>query len=317
MAVADNLRELSVEAFDLVLELLEREPPEVSGAVVADTFPDVGRQLIDCGALRPVANATVVTCRACDADHSAEVEFDPATNCYRHFCPEAGWVLAPMEDLKRYRVELSWFLEMLAAAVALPERVPTTSLVEDVLWDLGEGWLGKRKVTVLFGRRLTQSQNLDRACHALTNRVGRPPGMLLTTSIGLTRHIDVPGRHRIVRLKDCFKPAVAGIAIDFEVLAAIVAGDAPLHPDQPIQPSAGFRLVRVGDQAFHFRGDKQRQVIEYLYTRWRDGEERVNTAVMFEDLEFSASSRLRDLFKGHPNWQDLIGYRDGACWLKV
>ncbi len=41
MAVADNLRELSVEAFDLVLELLEQEPPEVSGAVVADAFPDM------------------------------------------------------------------------------------------------------------------------------------------------------------------------------------------------------------------------------------------------------------------------------------
>ncbi len=58
-------------------------------------------------------------------------------------------------------------------------------------------------------------------------------------------------------------------------------------------------------------------MIEYLYTHWCDGEERVSTAVMLEDLEFSVSSRLRDLFKGHPNWQDLIGYGDGACWLRV
>ena len=98
MAVVDNLRELSVDAFDLVLELLERDPPEVSGAVLNEAFPAVGQRLINCDALRPVANANLVTCRACDADHSADVEFDPATNCYRHFCPEAGWVLVPVED---------------------------------------------------------------------------------------------------------------------------------------------------------------------------------------------------------------------------
>ena len=58
-------------------------------------------------------------------------------------------------------------------------------------------------------------------------------------------------------------------------------------------------------------------MIEYLYTRWRDGEERVSVATMFEDLEFSPSARLRDLFKGHADWRDLIGYGDGACWLKI
>jgi hypothetical protein len=37
---------------------------------------------------------------------------------------------------------------------------------------------------------------------------------------------------------------------------------------------------------------------------------------MSEELEFASASRLRDLFKGHPDWQDLIGQKDGACWLR-
>jgi hypothetical protein len=317
MTVSGDLRGLGAEVFDFVVNLLERDPPEVSGAVLVEAFPEVGQRLIDCGALRPIANATIVTCRACDADHPADVEFDASVSGYRHFCPEAGWVGVPAEDLKRYRADLLWLLAELRRGLEISDRMPPSCLVEGVLWDLGEAWLGKRKATVLFGRRLSQSENLDQAWDALTNRVGLPPGVLLTTSIGLARHSDVPGRHRIAPLKDCLKPAAVGIAIDLDILAGIVGGERPLHPDLPIHPSADFRVVRVGDRMFHFGGDKHRQVIEYLYMRWRDGEERVSTAAMFEDLEFPAKTRLRDLFKDHRNWKDLIGYGDGACWLKV
>jgi hypothetical protein len=37
---------------------------------------------------------------------------------------------------------------------------------------------------------------------------------------------------------------------------------------------------------------------------------------MFSELDFRGANRLRDLFKGHSNWQDLIGQEDGACWLR-
>lgn len=317
MVVEGATRGLGTEAVDLLLELLELEPSEVSGAVLAEAFPDAGRRLVDAGALRPIANATVVTCVACDGDHSAEVEFDADLSGYRHFCPEAGWVPVAAEHLKRYRAEPSWLLRELGRALGIPERSRASCLVEGVLWDLGETWLGNRRVAVLLARGLARSETLDRACDALTHRTGRGPGVLLTTSVGLARHIDVPGRHRVVPLRGCLRAAGDGVAIDRDVLGGIVSGERPLHPDLPIQPSADFRVVRVGERTFRFRGDKQRQVVEYLYRRWRDGEERVNSAAMLEELEFAAGLRLRDLFKGHADWQDLIAYRDGVCWLKV
>ncbi len=318
MAVDERVvSELDVDVFGLLAALIEQDPPEISGAVLADAFPEVGRRLIDAGALRPIGNATAVTCRACDADHAAEVAFDAAVNGYRHFCPEAGWVAVPTDDLKRYRVDPSWLLVELSRELGIPRRSRPACFVEKVLWDLGEARLGRRRATVLFGRRLASTEVLDRVCDALTNRVGRSPGVLLTTSNGLPHHIDVPGRHRIVPLEDCIEPAAEGFAIDLDILAGIVGGERPFHPNLPIQPSADFRVVRVGDRLFRFRGDKQRQVVEYLYARWRNGMESVSVAVMLEDLEFSPSIRLRDLFKGHPDWRDLIGNGGGACWLKA
>jgi len=305
-------REPDAEGFDFLLNLLECDPPDVSGAVLVDAHPEVGQQLIDCSALRPTSNASIVTCRACDADHPSEVEFDESVNGYRHFCPDAGWVDVPADDLKCYRADISWLLTKLRRELGIADHVPAPCLVDEVLWDLGEAWIGKRKSTILFGRRIGHGGNLDRVCDVLTNRVGRPPGLLLTSAENHPRHVDMPGRHRIVPMKDCLQPAGDGKGIDLDILAGIVGGERPLHPDMPIQTSADFRHVRVGDRSFRFGGSKQRQVIEYLYLRWRDGEEQVSVAAMFEDLEFS-SSRLRDLFKDHPDWRDLIGYGGGAC----
>ena len=74
--------------------------------------------------------------------------------------------------------------------------------------------------------------------------------------------------------------------------------------------------MRVGEREFRFRGDKQRQVVEHLFGVWDRNEGRASVAHMFSELDFPEATRFRDLFKGHRDWKDLIGYEDGACWLK-
>ena len=73
----------------------------------------------------------------------------------------------------------------------------------------------------------------------------------------------------------------------------------------------------VGDRLFHFRGSKQRQVVGYLYDAFQSSQPRVSVTMMWTDLEFSDGTRLRDLFKGHADWQDLIAQEQGLCWLKI
>ncbi len=271
---------------------------------------------MDCGALvaGPLSPATVDS--SSHDDRPVDLVWDAETKGYRWFSPTAGWVRAGEEDVKVYVLDLDWLIDVLGEGVGIKSRSASYCLVDGHLWDLGETWVGKRKITVLFGRRVGHAETLDRVCDALTHRVGRAPGVLLTSSAGVTRHTDIPGRHRVVPLHDCLVAGAEEFKLDLHVIAGIVSGGQPLHPDQQIQPSADFRSVRVGDRTFRFRGDKQRQVIEYLYTRWRDGEDRVSSATMLEELEFSDGLRLRDLFKGHHDWRDLIRYADGACWLR-
>ena len=81
--------------------------------------------------------------------------------------------------------------------------------------------------------------------------------------------------------------------------------------------AAGFRHLWVGEREFKFGGDKRRQIVEYLFNAWDGGEESVSTEVMFADLEYDVSSRMRDIFKGHPDWRDLIETTGGSCRLRI
>jgi hypothetical protein len=73
----------------------------------------------------------------------------------------------------------------------------------------------------------------------------------------------------------------------------------------------------VGEREFKFGGDKQRQIIEYLFNAWEDGEKNVSSQVMLAELEFGLKSRIRDIFKGHKDWQDLIEVAGGSCRLRI
>jgi len=73
----------------------------------------------------------------------------------------------------------------------------------------------------------------------------------------------------------------------------------------------------VGDREFRFGGAKRRQIVEYLFNAWKDGVESVSTEVMFADLEFNSSSRMRDIFKDDEDWRDLIDATGGSCRLRI
>jgi hypothetical protein len=299
MVVEGETQGLGIEAVDLLLELLECEPPEVSGAVVSDRFPAAGLRLVGCGALREVANAFTVTCRACDADHSAEVEFDASVHGYRHFCPEAGWVKVESEDLKQYLLDVSWLLRQIARAMKIRSDVEPRCLVDDVLWDLGDAWIRKRNIAVLFGRRLNHGDNLDRAIDALTNRIGRPPGILLSTTERLSRHVRLPGRHHFLPLRDCLVVGASELEIDWEIIKGVTGGAVRREGF-----STGYRTAFIDGVEYKF-SKKQAAVVEAL--------DNAGGPVHKDELLAAADTDQTELIqvfrskgKRHPAWGVLI-----------
>ena len=232
------------QALSLLWELCEQHPPVLCGAVLADCFLEPARLLIDLGALRATTNATAVTCRACEEHHEADIEFDDRTRTYRQYCLVAGWVDVPDADLMRYEVDFDWLIDQLSSALNIASR--PKCLVESILWDLGEARAGMRAWTGLFVRRLSIGSNLDRVFDELTIRAGKSPGLVLTTTEGLSSRIGMPGGHRLLPLGACARLDSDGLAIDHNMVVAALdraGGRARWRTGMPGRPTAKHLYV--------------------------------------------------------------------------
>jgi hypothetical protein len=163
-----------------------------------------------------------VTCRACADQHFAEVEFEPQTRTYRHFCVEAGWVEVPESDSRSYALDFAWLLDRLAKLVGVGDPRPS-SLVQGVTWRLGEARIGDCDWTALFARRLGAERNLDLLTAALAERTWPGPALVLTTSDCIGTWLKLPRGLGMIALRDVMSAEPDGFHLDHRAVIAAIA----------------------------------------------------------------------------------------------
>lgn len=305
-------------AAHLFTNIVETPQARISGTVLREYHDASADCLIDAGLLVPDAPVPVATSLVDHDDEPVNLEWSAEHRTYGYFSPAAGWVTVEQERLRVYRTDALAFLDRLASRLDLPKRNRPTERIDGVLWELGDARLPGRggRVPIWFARRLTD-QDVWRQVTAYLG--GRPPAdfrVVVTTSpIRRLSEGDLP-RHEMIGVDDLVDLG-AGLIIEPTYLAAQLKTGPASRAVDPVRHAAGFRHFWVGDREFRFGGDKRRQIVEYLFNAWEGGAESVSTEVMFADLEFEASSRLRDIFKGHEDWKDLIEARGGSCRLRI
>jgi len=291
-------------------------------AAALDFHKRAGAELLAAGAIVTDGFEAVAVSQADHDDVVVRLDWSSELGGYTYFSPTAGPVRVDDNSLSRFTLNRSWFFQWIGRLLGFGSSAQPMCLIRDRAWDLGDTWLGETKrarsrTAVYFARQLAEPETIMRLATVLRLHASRPSKVVLTTTneLNLVRAI-IGDFCAVLAIETC---AHAGIE-DFEFDAGIVYSAAHRLRASPsnsaVHADVDFRLVRVGDREFRFRGDKQRQVVGFLYRRWENGKAEVGTALMFEELQFATSSRLRDLFKGHPNWKDLIGQKDGACWLR-
>lgn len=313
---------LSHAVVNLLLTIVETPSMAISGAALDGYHAGAGAELVAAGAFEAGGFEPVAVSQADHDDAVVSLAWDGDARRHAYFSSAAGMVAVEDHALRRLRFRPSWLLDWLARELGFAGAVRPVELVSDRLWDLGDLWLGERKAgqrrtAIYVARRLGEPGAMRRMREALQSRAGRPPGIILASSpAGAVEDFAGVFMPPVMPIIQCAKVGVPQFRLDVSIICTSAHGPRSMRPRSPVQVDAEFRVVRVGDREFPFRGDKQRQVVEHLYNAWERGEGRVSVALMITDLDFPETTRLRDLFKGHPDWKDLIGYADGACWLR-
>jgi hypothetical protein len=306
--------DLTSRSLDLLFDILEQPEPILSGVALADFYPEQAKQLI--------AHQLIV----CDgyeaADSIGEDEEKPIAldwseeyQSLGYFNPAMGWVSVEPDRLTRYRV----CPYRLAAALLQGLRVkPAASLtVSAEIWDYGN-------LTLPYRAKPVRVLLLPRVHDPIAWR--RTKGWLVANPQGAQRVLLCACTS--ARIPDERLPATVFVSV-----RDLIGGSGTLRLDpeaitscidsMPAAAGANEALVVIGEgmevrlfgQTYKFaRGVHQRRIICALYQQYLQGEMKVSTAWLVEELELK-SARIRDYFKKSrpPVMGELLWEKGGLC----
>lgn len=184
---------------DLVLNLLEQVEPVVAGDVLEELSTHAGRALIDLKALIPNGAAHATLMAGDEGARFIDLDWLPDRNAYGLFDAADGVVIPDARSQALFRLDLSWWLSWLATALNLTNTGRPAELVPGQAWDIGDLWITRRrKVPVLFSRRLHLDEITEVLRGALAKRVGRSGGIILTSARQQTKAAAWPGSYQFM-----------------------------------------------------------------------------------------------------------------------
>ena len=300
----------------LLLRVVAHPRAMISGSHIDQA--DGGLELIEKGLITPNSNQA----RSIEIEgEDRELVWDSDSRSYRYFSTAAGWVTMSDEQLRSYTVDFSRLAAQIRHWVDIPVRAEPMELLPGHCWDLGDIWIRRRKVALLFLRRAVQPETLTRLREALI-RFPRRKSCLILMDAAPSRHgPELPGAPLLVPLLDLFSTSELQIKrIDPELLAEVAGVSAAVKTDwSPVYCSEDGGHLRIHDRNFYFEGFIHKQIIRLLYDAWESGSPRLRTAAILEEVEAGKSVRtMSHAFSGYKgDWKSVIGYGEGYCWLLV
>jgi hypothetical protein len=302
---------LSHSAIDLVLQLLEPPEPVISASAIALSEKCAAEELIAKNLLVPFGHEQVSSNRD-DDDALASLSQAPNGRGLGYFDARCGWVSSAPEELIRYRLDLDLVLKQMLGALR-PSLMPPRNIIEHVLWDAGTIRLGRRltRPSLWIARRIHHRPVWDKVRTALRGQPASGTRLLIATTRSELLP-DSPIRATLLAsAADLFSSKT--MSLDARLIAARL-DSLPAQVEGAVVLVAGGKLVRLYEKTFDLpKGVQQRNVIAFLYERYREGVLLVSKDELAEAVELKPRTRLRDLFKGSPAWRQLLTERSGLC----
>lgn len=303
------------KAVELLLTILEGAAGKVAGTVLSNYHANSSAALLAANLLLPDGHVAATASLVDHDDEPISLTWSADRNGYGYFSPSAGWIDVPKERLALFRVNHPVLLASLLVQIDVASRSGATALIPEVLWEIGDARIGRRRqrVPIWFARRLSDRGIWEQVAEAARRRPTTQIRVLLTsTPASRLPEPTLPG-HVIVPVRDVLGCA-AGLAINPDILAALVDGAPPadVHERVHVSPS-GQQLVINGNVTINFKSDIQIAIVRKLVQDFKDGK-RFGARELLDHAQSSAKT-LRQAF-GAQRWAELEPHlkSDNGLW---
>jgi len=240
-----------VDPVGVLCDLIETSDQRLDSTAVRERWNAEIEFLSSIGAVTSAKPFSVVTCRACDNDHIAHLEFDPSTGRHWHFCPEAGHVAVEDAALASLRAEPQWLIDWLATALPLTPPVRKRELVRDIAWYCGDAHAGGTALTIVFSIGMSVLRNLEAMAAAIPAVPRTQLGLVLTTTAEPPRGIALPHEYKLLDLRQIARFGNNDLVIDRTKLIGWIKGwrkgldkPAQLHVGRPSDATLVHEIFR-------------------------------------------------------------------------
>ena len=232
--------------------------------------------------------------------------------------PSGKIVEVPSERISYFKADIESVMGRLASPVVRGRKSKPVSLVEDVLWALGEVEIGSggRTASLWFARRLHDNAEWEKVQRTIRDRPAPHLRIVLTTTAAHRFGNALFQNHLIVPLVDILRHG-SGLTIDRSILLSRVRNPYGSNSSL-IQHSADYAFVSIGGKDYKFPGSKQRAVVARLLQAFEARTPRCSTADVLFDAGFKDSvNTLAKAFSGRDDWKEFMAEANGMSWAFV
>ena len=308
---------MSKRAIDLLLRAMEARSMSLQTSALHQVSRSATDALIAAKLLVSGGHVPVVAAMDDYEDEPIEATWSAELKLFGYHDSTGRWVKVANQDIAACKVDYGLALAKMLVAFERAGPSRPTSLVTDLVWEVGTIKLAgaKAPVPVWFARRLGDPGGWAQ----LEALIGRKPPqeirIILTSTPGERIPATAQKRNHIINVAD-----VAGdpakLAISPQVLGARV------FPGQvqrrfPIDHSDDYGIVWLRGKTLTFGSDKQRQLLGLLFDAYWSGSPVCRTAVvLFEAGYGDSTNAFSKVFSGRDDWRSFIKYADGNCWIE-
>lgn len=276
-----------------------------------------GKQLIDAGLLVRHGGTTSSMAEDDLDDAMTSVTFHPITGRQGQLGSTAWQDESDSALCRIYALNMIALARRLMTHIDCSLGTDPVSYVDGAVLDFGTARLPKRtaRLGIWIARGLTTPRRFEQLRDLATRRPSE--GLRVVISLDQPERLRPPflKGHDFVALDDVVDHE-DGLAISPDILTARLF-KGPSHKG-PVWFSGDGGILIVHGRWHEFTGGKQKIAVSMLAKAVLDGDPVLPVARILDEAECGPSvKRLKDLFGGHPTWQEVIRESGSNCWLQV
>ena len=294
-------------ALELLLNAVETPEAAISGAVLDDFHASESIVLKETGLLKPHGYEEISVSGADHDDAPVTLSWSAEDGGLGYFSPTGGWINVGEDRIARFRVDFPVLLTRLMIQADVSSRSGPTSLISDLLWEIGDVRLGRRtqRVPIWFSRRLHEPSVWRQVKGMAKSRPSTGLRVVLTSTPSNRFPDEAIAGHLLVGIRDVIDFA-SGLAVHPDILAARLDGSYQSDVEEALYLSPdGKQLTINGDVTIRFRSTHHTVIISKLVAGFREGKR--FTARELLDLTQLSATTLRQAF-GAKKWAQLNSY---------